>query len=193
MISEAKQENLSRIAVIHQAVLKTTFTSQVGKLFISRLYKFLLDNEPLSEVFIAEKAVEVEGFISLTQNRLEINNRVNQFLGFAEKLRLTLFVLLHPRTINELYNKIRFDCYIAKNYKDTYPSILTLGVSPKYQGRGIGRTLILRADKYFKEQGFSKYFVDTEMGNKSAVQFYLKLGFRPVTTISRNIILEKNI
>jgi len=135
----------------------------------------------------------VEGFISLTQNRSEINNRVNQFLGFAEKLRLTLFVLLHPRTINELYNKIRLDHYIAKNYKDTYPSILTLGVSPKSQGRGIGRTLILRADKYFKEQGLSEYFVDTELENKGAIQFYLKLGFRPIATIAGNIILEKNI
>jgi ribosomal protein S18 acetylase RimI-like enzyme len=165
----------------------------VGKSFIAKLYELLISDEPLSKVFIVKKAGVVEGFISITRSRLAINNRVNQFLGFTGKLRLSLFVLLHPRIIKELFNKIMLDNYIAKNYRDSYPSILTLGVSPKYQGKGIGRTLILRSDKYFKEQGLSKYFVDTEMKNKSAVQFYLELGFRPATTISGNIILEKNI
>src|SRR4030042_4062690 len=97
MIFEAKPENLNRIAAIHQAVLKTTFTSRAGKPFILRLYKLLLDNEPLAEVFIAEKDGEAEGFIGVTRNRMEINKKVSQALSFAEKVRLALFKLLHPK------------------------------------------------------------------------------------------------
>jgi ribosomal protein S18 acetylase RimI-like enzyme len=192
MISEARPKNLNNIAAIHRAVLKHTFTSQVGESFIAKLYGFLIKDNSTSKVLVVMESGVVEGFISLTKDRTTTNERTMNLLGISDKLHLLLFVLLHPQTINGLYSKIRLDQYIEKKYKNKYPSILTLGVFEKCQGRGIGRTLVLKANKYFKDEGFSKYYVDTDINN-GAVKFYLKLGFKPLTTISGNVILEKAI
>lgn len=193
MISKANTKNLYKIVEIHKEVLNNTLTSKTGKPFILSLYKLLLKNRPRSEVLIYKDTRKVLGFIGLTRDRLGLNAVVSSELGFRQKIDLAIFLLLHPVLIGKLYDKLALDRFLAKNYKEGFPSILTLGVSPGAQGGGIGRKLIGKADKFFEEAGFLKYFVDTEESNNGALKFYNKLGFRRVATVARNVILEKKI
>lgn len=193
MILKANTESLSKIVEIHKEVLRDTFASKVGKSFIYSLYHILLKNRPQSEVFIYGDTYRVQGFIGLTKDRLKLNKTVNSKISFGQKVRIATFVLLHPISICKLYSKLKLANFIAKNYKAGFPSILTLGVSHEFQGIGVGRRLIDRADKFFRRDGFLKYFVDTESSNKGAIKFYLKLGFRRIATIAGNVVLEKKI
>lgn len=192
MISKATTENLSKLVEIHRVVLNKTFTSRVGKSFILALYNVLLSHSSNSEVFISKSGNKVRGFLSLTKDRSELNKIINRQISLGRKARLAAFVLLHPGLVSRLYSKIMLDHFIS-NRKGEYPSVLTLGVSTEFRGTGVGSQLILRANKYFKDLGVPKYFVDTDSSNESALQFYIKMGFKRVAAVAGNVVLEKKI
>lgn len=56
-----------------------------------------------------------------------------------------------------------------------------LAVLPQFQGRGIGKALILALEKEVVKLGAPKLQLAVDKGNSKALVFYHKLGFEPVT------------
>jgi ribosomal protein S18 acetylase RimI-like enzyme len=101
-------------------------------------------------------------------------------------------LILFPLELISLARRLLFEKEVTKKCKN-YPSILTIGVSPNEQGKGIGKRLIGVAEEYFRRNHYSSFFVDTEISNTKAIKFYQANGF--ITLISKlgNVLLIKSI
>ena len=97
---------------------------------------------------------------------VELDNKVVGFIQLAEK-----------RNLSERFNI-------------KYGSIALIGVDVKYQGKRIGQRLVGEAVKYFRENGFVKVDVTTDMNNFSAIRMYEKNGF---VVIHRGLTLTLDI
>lgn len=60
-----------------------------------------------------------------------------------------------------------------------YGEINEVYVVPKFQRKGIGKTMTIHAHNWFKEKGVNTIRVETAASNKTAVIFYKKFGFKP--------------
>lgn len=69
--------------------------------------------------------------------------------------------------------------YILHRYYGTKPVayIYDVGVSPDFQGKGLGRSLIAEVCKYCKDNGFADAYVEAERDDVDAVNFYKKTKF----------------
>lgn len=69
--------------------------------------------------------------------------------------------------------------YILQRYYGTKPVayIYDVGVSPDFQGKGLGRSLIAEVCQYCKDNGFEDAYVEAESHDVDAVNFYKKTKF----------------
>lgn len=191
MILEARTKNLNKISQLHRDLLKDTFNSRVGPDFVKSLYGILIRDGKRSQVWVAKEKKEIVGFISFCKNLNSTSKILKRKVSPKAKVKVILFLLIHPLEIISLTNKMLFEKYISDHF-EVYPSILTIGVSPQNQRRGLGMKLIRKADEYFKRYS-SHYFVDTLVTNINARKFYKKAEFREIKTIYGNVILKKEI
>lgn len=67
-------------------------------------------------------------------------------------------------------------------------------VSPKFQGQGIAKAMILHFADQYRKLGYSKMWLTVNKGNKNAIAAYLKLGFRKsgelVTDIGEGYVMD---
>jgi GNAT superfamily N-acetyltransferase len=73
--------------------------------------------------------------------------------------------------------------------------IQTVFVNPDYQGRGIGKKLMVHLEKVMGDRGYVTSIVPSSI---TAYEFYRKLGYRKTKVINdedsgRNIIMEKKL
>lgn len=62
--------------------------------------------------------------------------------------------------------------------------ISLIGVSPQYQGKGIGRDLCKTVEAYTFQRGFRSLTVATQLVNHGACKFYEKMGMNLVESVS---------
>lgn len=58
-----------------------------------------------------------------------------------------------------------------------------VGVEEGHKRKGIGRAMLLNAAEHYKSMGYEKCYVCTQMKNISAINFYIKNGFKFDKTI----------
>jgi aminoglycoside 3-N-acetyltransferase I len=69
--------------------------------------------------------------------------------------------------------------YILHRYYGNKPVayIYDVGVTPEFQGQGLGKALIVEVCKYCKNNGFEDAYVEAESEDIDAVSFYRKTRF----------------
>lgn len=69
--------------------------------------------------------------------------------------------------------------YILHRYYGTKPVayIYDVGISPGFQGQGLGKILIAEVCKYCRDNGFEDAYVEAESDDIDAVNFYRKTKF----------------
>lgn len=61
--------------------------------------------------------------------------------------------------------------------KDTFAQIGLLGVLDAYQGKGIGKQLVLMSENYCRKHQLKTLRIPTQMENRAACLFYEKMGY----------------
>ncbi|MEE2699879.1 MAG: GNAT family N-acetyltransferase [Bacteroidota bacterium] len=92
---------------------------------------------------------------------------------------------------NEIVGGVNIDnlqdsTYLAVNWEDDTNQFLVvhrLGVKVENWGYGIGKSLMIFAEKLVKEKGLKSIRLDTYSGNPKAMEFYLRLGYAELGTI----------
>ena len=59
--------------------------------------------------------------------------------------------------------------------------IALLAIQEEYEGRGVARLLMKRAERWAKEMGFDRVALDVFASNNNALEFYQRAGFKPET------------
>lgn len=69
--------------------------------------------------------------------------------------------------------------YVLHPYYNHQPTayLYDVGISPKFQGKGLGKALIQSTCDYLAEQGFVNAYVEAESEDIEAVNFYRKTAF----------------
>jgi len=69
--------------------------------------------------------------------------------------------------------------YVLHRYYGTKPIayIYDVGVSPNFQGKGLGKALIAEVCNFCKKNGFEDAYVEAESDDINAVEFYRKTEF----------------
>ncbi len=66
-------------------------------------------------------------------------------------------------------------------------SIQNLGVVPGHRRRGLGRVLLFRALRGFREAGLTRAFLEVTAENHGAIRLYERTGFRVVKTVFKTV------
>ena len=69
--------------------------------------------------------------------------------------------------------------YVLHQYYNVKPLayIYDVGITPEYQGRGLGKLLIAECCRFCKQHGFDDAYVEAEEEDVEAVAFYRKTAF----------------
>jgi dTDP-4-amino-4,6-dideoxy-D-galactose acyltransferase len=87
------------------------------------------------------------------------------FNGFADKV----YIYADNDEVNGF-------CIFKIDKEDVRLSLV--GVEDGHKRKGIGRAMLLKAVEHYKSMGYEKCFVCTQMKNISAINFYIKNGFK---------------
>ena len=69
--------------------------------------------------------------------------------------------------------------------------IVALGILPKYQNAGVGKSLIEKVETEAKRLGKKKLLVSTSNDDLPALAFYQSLGFQ-IYEVKPNVVAEKH-
>jgi ribosomal protein S18 acetylase RimI-like enzyme len=128
---------------------------------------------------------------TLNKERKKIQEFVKKFWGEQEQL-----------TFNKKFTVAKLPAYVAK-YRNTIIGfisfaevndaiiIVALGILPKYQNAGIGKSLIKKVETEDKKLGKKKLLVSTSNDDLPALAFYQSLGFQ-IYEVKPNIIAQKH-
>lgn len=88
----------------------------------------------------------------------------------------------------------RYEMFLHGLYKEKYPAHLHIDISPSFQGKGGGTALITALKEHLHQSGVKGLMLSAGEGNKGAIAFYKKNGFKTVNSIlgSRIMAFETN-
>ncbi|MEY4722923.1 MAG: hypothetical protein RLZZ324_436 [Candidatus Parcubacteria bacterium] len=59
-------------------------------------------------------------------------------------------------------------------------TIAMIGILPAFRSKGLGKELLLEAERHAKAEGAECVYVDTYANNQGAIRFYVQQGYVPV-------------
>jgi GNAT superfamily N-acetyltransferase len=109
------------------------------------------------------------------------------------KLWAGLRLLTWPPLLASYVSRQIYDRHCRATYGEPFPLILTVGVDPLTQGKGIGQLLLSEAEQFYQRSGLKKYYVDTQARNTGAVKFYTQSGFESREVVNGNVLLCREL
>jgi len=70
--------------------------------------------------------------------------------------------------------------------------IQNVGVIPEFRGRGLGRSLVLKALAGFVQCGAKRAYLEVTAQNRPAIRIYRELGFRCTRTVYRAVVVPES-
>lgn len=184
--------DIPQVVTLHRTVLGTTLNARIGREYLAALYLVVLKDVTNSAgwVVVAEDG-EVIGFLTVTRNLFALEKRIHAEIGLGAKIRVAWYLLNHPAKIAYLVSRSKFSRYLRQLSPHSYPTILTIGIDHNIQKQGLGARLIATSDTYFRSDEVPHYFVDTEITNRQACDFYSRRGFNKIGECEGNVLFKK--
>jgi len=129
--------------------------------------------------------------VSSKKDKNEIRDLVKQFWGEEEQLTFaTEFNVSKQQAYVARVGK-ELAGFISLGEKQGNLIVVALGVRPEYQGSGIGKNLIKKAESEARKLQRKKLLVSTSNDDLPALGFYQALGFQIIEVVP-NVIAEKH-
>lgn len=168
MIRELAEKDIDRIVQIHRQELPG-FLSELGEGFLKKYYKVSLVI-PEMFTFVEEKDGIIAGIVTGTTATRGLFKKiiVKDIAGFSGSL--AVFFLANPQKIIKAVKVLSYP-----GFNEQAAELLTIAVSKKHQGRGVGKQLFGKIREEFGKQGIREFKIS--IYNKlSANRFYEKMG-----------------
>ena len=185
-----RQLELRALALCHRLCLPETASSRAGLDVLEALYAALMRD--LAAHVIWEPglagAPEHGAFAAGTVRFRETEAHTRRSLPAAAFARLAVRAALMPK---HLLARRRWESLIPH---EGIGYVLTLGVAsavvPSVRTRR-GRDILADMEAWFAKQGCSASFVDTELSNRRAHEFYLRAGYLELSRDHGQVLLRK--
>jgi aminoglycoside 3-N-acetyltransferase I len=119
----------------------------------------------------------IEIFIEVFENSVEIPN--NQHL--SKLLSNPNFMVFVAKINDKVVGGLTI--YVLHQYYSEKPLayIYDVGIAPDFQGKGIGKALLIECCNFCEVNGFDEAYVEAESDDMDAVSFYRKTKFSKET------------
>lgn len=174
---EALVSDAEHISELHLSTFKGFFLSSLGIRFLNLYYKSCIKSpeaivicafiEKNKMVGFSVGCIKSDGF----HTRI-VKNNFMKFLYISFIISLTKPLSL-IRLVNNLNKTKKRDVCIG-----SYAELLSIGVSPDFKGKNIGKELLLNFESKLKERGAKKVTLTTDFDdNKYVLKFYRNNGY----------------
>ena len=182
-------KDIPQVSALHQRVLSTA-TARMGETFLPYFYTTVVEHPSLHCALVATRGTQIVGCITATRDL----NRTKVLLAplrFSPKALIeAIFAILTQRvTLAEIYERTALEKELTKGLPVPYPTLLTLCVDKRQQGRGIGTALVKSAEEFFSAG--TVLYVDTEKSNRKAQRFYEAVGFTREREVRKSVVYVK--
>lgn len=176
MITRMDTKDVERIIAIHLASFQGFFLSFLGPRFLS-LYYLNISKAPEGVCYVyTNQNNEIVGFIVGALNPSGFYSRLLKRDWFRFTIASLGAVLKKPNIINRLARA--FFHPAANPAGDDVAGLFSIGVLPEYQGKGVGRELVLAFLKDVKQRGCKRVYLSTDQEKNNKINaFYQSLGF----------------
>jgi ribosomal protein S18 acetylase RimI-like enzyme len=175
-IKSVEKYNINDLVEVHKDSFSGFFLTQLGDEFLKVYYDSIRKDRNALLVGFFEEGV-LSGFyaaclISKGFNENLVKQNILKFLILGIRLMFTKPTSL----IRLIKNLSKSDPNI--NDKGDYAELLSIGVSQKKQGKGIGKELLIQLEKELKQKGCTEISLTTDFDNNdNAIGFYKRLGY----------------
>jgi ribosomal protein S18 acetylase RimI-like enzyme len=176
MIRLLTQKDIPQVSKIHSQELHG-FLPQLGTDFLEKFYGISL-KVPSLFTYVEEKNGKIRGFVMGAESTKGLFLRIilKDVWGFS--LLFSRFLVLHVFSFFKLIATLAYP-----GFSQDGPELLSIAVSNKYQGQGIGKVLFKKIEKEFQLRGFSEFKISVYDRLPSA-GFYKKMGCRHTVRFS---------
>lgn len=81
------------------------------------------------------------------------------------------------------------EIFVHSLFRKKYPAHLHIDILPGYQGMGAGTRLVTALKEHLKDKGCKGIMLSVGMGNKKAIAFYKKNGFKKVINFFGSVVM----
>jgi ribosomal protein S18 acetylase RimI-like enzyme len=178
MIRVATHQDLEEIVTVHLRSFPGFFLTFLGRRFLALLYRSLtVDPEGIVLVSIGDE--QVDGFVSGTTNQPGFYRRLvsRHLLAFGASAAGAL--LRRPSIFPRLVRALRRPGEAERS--SAQACLMSLGVRPDAQGKGVGGQLVRAFSEAMSERGVGIFCLSTDARDNDQVnRFYQSIGFRLV-------------
>ena len=175
-IRKPEKEEVHAISDIHLEAFEGFFLSELGSEFLSTYYNTVRENDRgvLLGCFEDNKLL---GFCAATS----LSEGFNKYLvksNFFSFSKIGFFLLFtRPRALLRLLkNFTKSDPSVSDNGQ--YAELLSIGVSPIAQGKGVGKKLLIALEESLNDRNVSQLSLTTDFyDNEKTLNFYKGLGY----------------
>lgn len=175
-IRKPEKEEVHAISDIHLKAFDGFFLSELGSEFLSTYYNTVRENNRgvLLGCFEDNKLL---GFCAATTLSEGFNKHLvkSNFFSFS---KIGLFLLFsRPKALLRLLkNFTKSDSSVSDD--GHYAELLSIGVSPTAQGKGVGKKLLMALEEYLNDKNVSQLSLTTDYyDNEKTLNFYKGMGY----------------
>jgi len=175
-IKKIEKEDLPQVVDVHKDSFKGFFLTDLGDHFLTIYYDCVRKDKKGILVGLYDENRLCGFFAATTLSK-----------GFNKQLIIKNFFRFSLIGLRLLFTQIRSLVRLFKNFTKTsqqvkdegeYAELLSIGVSVKKQGQGIGKKLLVQFENEMRAEGCSALSLTTDYNeNEKAIHFYKGLGY----------------
>jgi GNAT superfamily N-acetyltransferase len=170
-----RSSDVEVVVAIHMEAFQGFFLSFLGERFLHELYVGILQ-DPSGMAFVYEKGGELAGFAAGSDSPSGFYRRLLVKRWWRFGLASVGAVLHQPGIIPRLLRA--FNMPNEPLPTEDCGTLMSVAVTPKFQGQGIGKTLVKAFIQEAGRRGLKSVNLTTDkLNNEKVNTFYLRLGF----------------
>lgn len=186
--------DVNDIVRFHEKQFPEYYLTQLGSSILYRYYEFFITS-PKNKCFLILKKEQIAGIALFVENFEE------QISEFYSKYKILLARSILKKLL--MMNRVvwggtfeRFSVMLSNSDQQTdLPelTLLSLAISEKYRGQGLGRQLLAFAEEYYTLQEVDSYYLSVLSDNERAIKFYEQNGFIVYSSNERLYYMLKHL
>ena len=174
-VSKIRINEFQTVALLHKQHISQGFLSSLGIPFLKLFYASMYDSQNAFCIVARNEKKEVIGF---TAGCLDLKEFYKDFLKKnLIKASFTLFPqILRPNVFKKILETLLYPVKKPKNFPSA--ELLSIVVSPAYQGKGVSAQLFQAVKNAFTKRGITKFKILVGSERRQACKFYEKMGCR---------------
>lgn len=176
IIKEIDEKDLEQVVSIHIDAFNGFFLTDLGKRFLLTYYRSVLKHPDGILLGCYEKQY-LNGFCAATKLSSGFNKKLIK-TNLFDYIKEGLYLLMRkPGAIVRLFKNFK-KADNQHNDRGLYSELLSIGVSSKFQGLGVGKNLLKELELKLKHEQCKELSLTTDYyNNEKAIGFYKNNGY----------------